>query len=491
MTQAEIIPFGEWLPDLPMHMNPGALVALNCIPQINSYRELPSLAEFSTPLDDPCLGAYWAIDDQSIVFNFAGDVDKLYRLDSGITYLDVSGTSAPYSAANWEFTKFGETIIAVDIGNPPQKYEMGVDAVFSDLAGSPPEAAHIATVRDFIFLGDIPTLGPNVVQWSGYNNSELWTPSIATQSDFQELFGRGGRVQRIVPGEYAVIFTEQSIWRADYVGPPVIFQFDEIDRKRGTPAPNSVAWTGELVYFWGWDNFYVFDGRQSTPISHNRVSRWFQKNSDQVAWGTMRAAIDRINRLVVWSFSSSISNLNNDRLIIYNWAADKWAYAELETQCIDEFVSPGFTLDELDGPLPLGIDLESIPVDSDAFKGGLITLTAFNTSNQNATFNGAPLTACIDTKEFSAPDQRRMVVNSIRPIVESEEFPSTTITIQVGTRNSLQSNPVFDPPLSVNGLNGEFNTRRNARYHRYRVSIQNGFQHGTGVKANTKIAGRR
>lgn len=489
MTEAVQIPFGEWLPDLPENNNPGALIAQNVIPQLQSYRGLNSLSSFSNALALTCLGTFWAQDSSNTIFNFAGDTNSLYNLGSGTTWTDISGTSAPYTADNWDFTKFGETILAVNDQDPMQKYEMNVDAVFSDQPGTPPAAKRIATVRDFVMIGDIPSQGPNFVRWSGYNNSEIWTPSIRTQSDFQELFGRGGRVQRIVPGEYAVILLEQSIFRADYVGPPVIFQFDEVERKRGTPAPNSVVWEGENVYYWGWDNFYRFDGRNSVPISANRVSNWFQANAASNAWDSMRGALDRINRLVIWAFRTNASNTINNNLIIYNWAADKWSYAILDTQVIDEYVSPGFTLDELDVPLPGGIDADSILVDSGQFLGGGINIQAFNSSNEAATFDGTPLQSIIDTKEINAPDMRRMFVNSLRPMIEASG--SSTISLEVGSRNRLQDNAVFSMSKGLNGLNGEINIRQNARYQRYRLTIDGGFKHANGVKINTRQTGRR
>jgi len=488
-TEAQVIEFAEWLPDLPQYSNPGALIALNVIPQLKSYRALNDLSSFTNALANVCLGAFWARDDNNVVFNFCGDIDDLYQLSGGNTWNVVSGASAPYSASNWEFTQFGNRVIATAIESPMQKWDLGVDAVFSDLAGNPPQAKRIATVRDFVMVGDIDSLGPNFIQWSAYNNSELWTPSLSTQSDFQEIFGRGGRVQRIVPGEYAVIFLEQSIFRADYAGPPIVFQIDEVERKRGTPAPNSVVWSGGLVYYYGWDGFYVFDGRQSQEISANRVSNWFAQNAATDALDSMRGAIDRRNRLVIWAFRTSASEPINNRLIIYNWAADKWSYAEVDTQIIDEFVSPGFSLDALDGPLPLGIDLESIPVDSDQFAGGALSLQAFNSSNESATFDGTPLAATLDTKEISGPDNTRMYCNSIRPLVEASG--SSTVTVEVGTRNRLQDNVNFTLPKALNAINGEANVRVNARYQRYRINIANGFSHGNGVKAQMRLNGGR
>lgn len=488
-TQTNMVPFGEWLPDLPEYNNPGALLARNVIPQMDSYRGLNSLASFTNALTGVCLGVFWAQDDSNAVYDFAGDATKLYRLSAGDTWADATRTvGGAYSATNWEFTKFGDRIIAANKADDLQYFDLGVSSNFAALPGSPPKAKTIATVRDFIMVGDLDPLGGNFIQWSGYNSSELWTPSIKTQSDFQELFGRGGRVQRIIPGSYGIIFTEHSIFTAEYVGPPVIFQINEVERKRGTPAPNSTAWTGGKVFYFGWDGFYVFDGQRSQPISHNKVSNWFARNCPADVFGDIRTAVDRINRLVMWAFKTSSSEPINNRLLIYNWAVDRWSYAEVNTQIIDEFVSPGLSLDDLD-TLFADIDSESIPVDTDAYKGGTINLQAFNSSNQAATFSGTPLAATIDTKEISGPDQKRLITNSVRPLIEASG--NSTVTVQVGKRNRLQDNVTYTVPKALNGINGEASIRENSRYQRYRVNVTNGFLHGDGVKANGRLSGGR
>lgn len=489
-TQTAPLPFGDWMPDLPASSNPGALEARNVIPQANSYRSLSSLASFTNALTGPAVGSVWLLDAASDPQNFAGDSTKLYQLITGNTWTDISGPSAPYAAGYWDFAVFtGERLIAVSDGNAPQYFDVGVSATFNDLPGSPPIANKVATVRDFVMLGDIPTLGPNYVQWSGFNNSELWTPSLATQADFQELAGPSGRIQKIIGGEYGAIFTEQALWRADYVGPPIVFQFDEVERYRGTPAANSVVRSGEFIWYYGYDGFYVFDGQRSQEISTNRTSNWFARNAAIDGLDSMRGAVDRRNRLIMWAFRSSTSSPYNNRLIIYNWGADKWSYAEVDTQLLAEYVSPGFTLDQLDTPLPGGIDTDSIGVDSDVYDGGELLVVAFNTSNQMAGFTGTPLVGVIDTKELSSPDHQRVMVNSVRPMIEASG--ATTVTIQCGTRNRLQDNVIFDTATALNGINGEASIRKNARYHRYRVNISGGFDHGNGVKVSSRPSGGR
>mgnify|MGYP000678136088 CR=1 FL=1 len=479
---------GEWLPDLPPLENPGALIAKNVISEMKSYRSLNSLAAFTSALTEVCVGAIWFQASDNTVLNFAGDASRLYRLDGGVTWTNVSQAGNYTNVANWEFAKFGDRAIAVAAGEDAQYYDAGVSSLFADLGGSPPVAARIAVIRDFIVLGDLEAFGPNFVAWSGFNSSELWTPSRATQSDRQELFGRGGRVQKIVPGEYGVIVQEHSIHRMDYVGPPVIFQFDEVERGRGTPAPNSVVWTGNLVFYLGHDGFYLFNGQSSAPIGADRVNRWFAQNADVSGLSSMRGAVDRQNRLVLWAFRSSASLLYNDRLIIFNWSTNRWSYAEIDTEVLAEFVSSGFSLDQLDTPLPGGIDTDSIAVDSAAFKGGALGLQAFNTSHESATFSGAALVAEIDTAEYRGSNGRRLYTNAQRPIVDGSS--ATEVTVALGRRDDQKDNVVFGTAQATN-RNGQTRIRRNARYHRYRLSISGGFNHAHGLEVDQREAGSR
>lgn len=477
------IDFGEWLPDLPARNNPGALIAKNVVPQLKSYRSLKSLQSFSDALTSACLGTFWAQDSNNTVLNFAGDTTKLYRLNAGVSWIDETGTSGPYSATNWEFTKFGDRIIAANDQDPLQYWDMASSTDFADLPGSPPNAARIATVRNFVMLGDIPSIGPNFLQWSGYNNSEIWTASLATQSDRNELRGRGGRVQRIVPGKIGVIFQEHAIWRAIYSGPPRIFDFDEDEQSRGTPAPNSVVWLGGAIWYYGWDDFYRMDAatKGSKPIGANRVANWFIKNADASALSSMRAAIDRRNRLVIWAFKSSASATLNNMLIIYNWAANKWSYAEIDTEIIAEYVAPGFTLDELDVPLSSGIDIDSIPVESTQYLGGALNIQAFDSTHKAATFDGDALAATIDTKEYDS-GHSRVIVNNIRPLLEADG--NASVTVALGKRNSLNAQPVFTSARALNPKNGVANIKSNARYTRARIQTTGNFDHAVGVKAD-------
>lgn len=482
MITSNIVPFGEWLPDRPDLAN-SATDILNAIPQANSYRQMNSLQSVSSALDSRALRAFVVKDSSQVVNNFAGDAGKLYKL-SGITYSDVSKAGG-YTATNWEFAKFGDRVIAVAPNTAPQYYDMGTSSLFADLPGSPPQSEHMAVIRDFIVFGNVIDSGtgyPQRVQWSGFNNSEIWGVDAGAQADFQDLFGNGGRIQRIVPGEYGVIFQESAIWRMDYAGPPTVFRFDEVERGRGTLAPNSVTWLGTNVFYWGNDGFYVFDGQMSQPIGSEKVDRYVVNNFDTSQAEKFYGGIDRRNNLVLWVYPTVGGALE---MIIYNWMTQKWSRSDLQVELFTEYADAGYTLDELDTLFPNGIDLQSINVDSPLYRGGAIDIGAFNSSHQLANFTGAALDATLTTGEIVGPNGRRRYIQAARPLVEG----MGTYQVALGQRATETASTAFGTAQSVNSL-GECQFHNDVRFHRFKATLSGGFEHAMGVEVFGQDGGR-
>ena len=108
----------------------------------------------------------------------------------------------------------------------------------------------------------------------------------------------------------------------------------------------------------------------------------------------VRASYDHENKLVMWSYPSATgtnAGIQNDKIIIYHLASQRWSLVELDHEVIIDYLSPGFTLDELDDYPTSGaddLDAISISLDSAAFIGGLRTLGVFNTSHFLGSFGG-------------------------------------------------------------------------------------------------------
>jgi hypothetical protein len=423
-------------------------------------------------------------DDAGAYYNFAGDSTKLYKM-TGATFANVSQAGNYSGVTSWEFVKWGERIIATCIEDVPQYYDMGTSALFADLPGSPPKARHAAVIQDFIFLGNLvesATSYPNRVRWGGFNASETWTPSMSTQSDYQDLFGRGGAIQRIVPGEVGFIFQEHSIRQVNYVGPPLIFAFAEKWPDTGTPCPNSVCWQGTKIYFYGHDGFYFFDGvNDPQPIGEEKINRWFADDFNSADLNKLYGAIDRKGKAIYWCYPSNETGAQ--RLICYKPDVQRWSVIDVAAELIFEYTQSAYDLDTIDALLTSGIDTNSFNMDASPYQGGTLGFVAFGTDHKLSTFSGTPLTATIETGEIGEP-MARNTVNSSRALTDG------TTTMCIAGRDNQNVSYSYGT-ASTENAKGEFDFRSSARFHRFKASITGGFDHAQGVQVIYRNEGRR
>jgi len=486
------VEFGEWLPDQPPIGNPGLTIAQNCIPWGRGYKELGSLAAYSNALTARCQGATSAIDDDNVVADFAGDATKLYKL-SDVTWNDVSGTTyATNEDENWRFIQYGQRVIATNFTDNMQSFSLGVSSTFADLAAGAPRARYITTARNFVFVGNTydTTDGnkPAKVIWSALGDATDWTASVTTQSDFQYMNEEFGPVTGVVGGEFLVVFQDRAITRADYVGPPTIWNFDEVSSNLGCSVPNSIVQRGQDIYFLSSEDFYVFTASGVRPLGAQRVAKWFYSNFNQTYQHRMSSAVDPINSLIIWSFpSNSSANGTPDTMIIYNWVLDRWAYASFSHEMIYRSLSKSYTLEGLDD-VSASIENLALSLDSRAWAGGKLLLSAFDTSNQLAFFTGTSLTARFDTGDFTPRNGQTSVLLRARPIVDGS---SATITVQHGARQKPTDTVSLGSALSPNATTGNVFIREKGRYHRLRFNVAGGFDFAQGFEADYLVRGHR
>jgi hypothetical protein len=475
------IPFAEWKPDQAPLGSPGT-EAKNVIPWDGGYKSFPALAEYSNAIAERAQGAYVARDSAGTVYNYAGTSSKLYKLSTGLTYTDVS-TSGGYSTASdewWEMAQWGNTLIATNFANDPQVQTLG-GSNFTALGGTPPKARHIGIVRDFVVLGNVSdgTPYPNRVQWSGINNSASWAVSAATQADYQDLQGDGGWVQKVVGGEYGLIFQERSVWRMTYVGSPVVFQFDQIERARGAYAAQSVIAWGNMCFFLADDGFYaIVGGAPAVPIGDGKVDKYFLSDLRTDYAYRINATIDPVNKLVIWAYPGSGSMAGTpNKLIIYNWAKSKWSRAEVNTECLSQYAAISYTLEDLDA-ISSSLDDLSASLDSRVYTQGSRSLGAFNTSHKLATFSGTALDATVDTGEVNLNEGGRANVTMVEPLVDG-----ATASVAVGERNLLSASVSYGSAVAQDAFGG-CPVLSNAKFQRFRVTTSGAFNFAQGVRVD-------
>jgi hypothetical protein len=471
----QFIPFGEWLPDLPAFQNPGATVAKNVIPDANSYLPFPNQTLYSTSIGGVCRGAIVARDTSGNYFNYAGDASALYQATqlswSNVSRL-VGGAYAVPSEDYWEFAQFGNRLIAVNgaTGDAPQAITVGA-ANFAVLAGAPPPAKHIATIRDFVVLGNISAtaVSPQMVRWCAINNANSWTPDAATLADFQDLPGDGGWIQKIIGGEYGTIFQERAIFRMTFVGSPLIFQFDRVQTGIGAFAPQAAVGYRNFSFFLAEDGFYMFDGTTITPIGVGKVDRTFFSDLDITNIHRIHAVIDVNRKMVAWAYPGA-GNIggNPNKILIYSWAYRRWARTEdLNVELICRSVTGTYTLDNLDN-VSGSIDALLFSLDDSAWRTGNYLLSAFNNSHRLTLFNGSAMPAVVETAEvqFNREPDALAYVTEVRPVLEGL---SASATVAIATRNVNTESAGYATSQRPNST-GFVEARATGRFHRFRVA---------------------
>ena len=484
------VPFGEWLPDQPDHGKQGANVATNVYYAANTYKRFPSLVNYSSNnISADSRGAGSFRDNSGNVYNFVAKNTDLYQLASGA----FTSRKSSLSGGNtdfWTFTQFGEYVIASNGADAPQYYLMGTSTNFANLsaiqtAGTVPTFRVSGVVRDFLVTGNI-TNATNRIQWSGINDITVWS---GKQSDSQDLPGSGGQVVAITSGEVGYVFRQNQIIRMDYVGGAVVFRLSVISPNRGAVYGRTVCQDNRQIFFYAEDGFYQINGDQIVPIAVEKVNRFFDLNLNKAYSDRICAAVDPFNQLAMWLYPS-VNNTSNttgicDRIIIYNYATQKWSLAKANASTIfSQFVGT-FTVELMD---IISENLENISaaLDTDYWSGGQMFLGAIDSDYKAAIFSGNSNECEVETAELEVFPGHRANITGIRPIVDA----TATLTVKARERLADTESETSSVSMRDSGINP---VRKSGRYIRANVKVASGtsFTHAQGIDLIASRAGTR
>ena len=484
------IPFGEWLPDQPEHNNPGANVANNVYYALNSYKRFPSLVNYSSNnISSDSRGAGSFRDNANTVYNFVATNTNLYQLDGGTFTSRKSGLTGANNNF-WTFTQFGNYIIASNGVDKPQYYLMGTSTNFADfdsIATGVPNFKVSGVIRDFLVTGNLTT-GSNTIQWSGINDIATWTPGTK-QSDSQDLPGSGGQIVHITSGEIGYVFRQNQIIRMDYVGGATVFRLSVISPNRGAVLGRTVCQDNRRVFFYADDGFFEINGDQVISIGAEKVNRFFDTDLNKAFADRICAAVDPFNQLALWLYPSASNTSNTtgicDKVLIYNYATQKWSTAEANASTIFSQFVGAYTVELMD---IISENLESINIalDTDFWNGGQLLLGAIDSNYKAAIFSGTANEGEIETRELELFPGLRSNIIGIRPIVDAE----ATVTIK--TRDRLADTEIESSAISMNstGINP---VRQSGRYVKVNVKIPSGgvWKDAQGIDLVASRAGLR
>jgi hypothetical protein len=436
-----------------------------------------------------CIGAAVVskLDDTKRIF--AGTTTKLYELVSS-AWDDVTRASGgDYNGGSdttWSFTQFGNATIA---SNKTDAMQRATTGDFADVAGAP-KANIVFSVGSFVMALDVDdgTDKPNGWHCCAAFDETDWTESVTTQSASGTLVSTSGRITAGARlGDYAVAYKAKSIYLGQYVGAPVIWDWQLIPGgEAGCVGKDALADLGGTHFFVGDDNFWLFDGTRPVPIGDDKVRQWFYDNSSQTFRYRTKCFFDRQNNRVWVFFPSTSSSGVCDRTLVYHVLSKQWGRSDRTIEAVVNYSTVGITYDTLDSVGATYDTLPDVSYDSQYWISGGQSVSVFNSSHQLQVLSGAP-----GETSFATGDAGDDSVVS--------HLSCVRIRFATGYSPSSATMQAYSKMVSGNGYttgststldDGKFCTHQEARWHKASFTFS-GNVRVTGIMPNLIPSGDR
>jgi hypothetical protein len=501
--------FGAWRPDITNLENGGLVEALNVLPLDGHYAPfLPMLDTGAAMSANRVLGGVTCQEGTNTIYVYAGDATDLYVREVTGSAIDwvkktrqTASVDVPYTIDQaeqyWSFAQYDDLVIATNYVDDPQAMTVADGGKFTALAtdGTAPQAKCVGIIGQFVMLGDtidgVNGVCPYRVQWCSIAAARTWPTPGSIQAGNEQageefLNPTYGKVQSIANGEaFGLVFQQRGITRFTYVGGQAVWQVQTYERTRGAWAPRATVQVGPNTYFLSSDGFYVTDGQNVKPIGDEVVTRWFMDDFDSTYLHMVTPTIDHRNRCIYWSYPSRGASGEQDSVIIYSWANDRWSHADQLSDVTFPGVYWGYSLDELD---EVSLDLDILPasLDSERWKGGRPGPIGFTQAAMLAKFIGTAGTATLETAEVELNSNQKSTVLGIKPLVTGG---FTSVTCTVGYRDHQEDDITWDTARTPNTRTKVCDVRRTAVYHSVRTTIVGEFDKAIGVQFDAEAAG--
>ena len=255
-----------------------------------------------------------------------------------------SSAGTPITAVDWALDNWGEVLVACPLGGPVYVWNptAGDDTALV-IPEAPPvnEGVFVAMPqRQMIAWGSTFTGVPDplLIRWSDVGNYNDWTAQITNQAGSYRI-PKGSRIIQCIQGpQQGLIWTDLGIWAMQYVGPPYVYQFNEIGTGCGLIGRKAATSVNGIVYWMGPSQFFRLAGSGVEPV---RCPIWdviFQDldtdNADKI-----RVAPNSRFGEIAWYYPTRSNGGEVSHYVKYNFLIDQWDFGTLgRTAWINESV---------------------------------------------------------------------------------------------------------------------------------------------------------
>jgi hypothetical protein len=253
---------------------------------------------------------------------------------SGDYGLGLYGVALPDStntlpASVWTLDTFGENLVGV-MDSDQVIYEWVPGDPQALAVANAPDAAAILTTAENILMALACDGNPRLAKWSAIQDNTDWTPTVTNQARDQLVQTQGALMcgKRVAGGN--LILTDEGAFRATYVGPPFVYQFDRVGSGCGIVGRQAIAVTQTDAYWMGREGFFVYNGfvqPLACAIQDLIFSDFNQLQSAKVS------SVLIADHNEVWWLYPSADSIEVNRAAVFNYAEGTWARHFMDRTC--------------------------------------------------------------------------------------------------------------------------------------------------------------
>jgi hypothetical protein len=268
---------------------------------------------------------------------------------NGVAPTSVPGT--PTTSIDWSLDNWGDILIACpvyDITNDTggQIYQWA-PASGSSYASIIPQAPIVndgcfvaMPQRQIIAWGSTYTgiQDPLLIRWCDVNDFNSWIPLVTNQAGSYRI-PKGSRIVCGIQGpQQGLIWTDLGIWAMQYVGPPYVYQFNELGTGCGAISRKSAGSMNGVIYWMGQSQFFRLAGSGVEPIKCPIWDVIFQ-DLDTTNLSKIRIAPNSRFGEISWYYPTISNGGEINAYVKYNVLLDQWDFGSLaRTAWINESV---------------------------------------------------------------------------------------------------------------------------------------------------------
>lgn len=283
---------------------------------------------------------------------FAGTATGSQTVAGTVTNLSTAGE--PITVTDWSLDNWGSDFISCPVGDGIFVWSPDTgSSLASIIAEAPPvnDGMFVAMPqRQIIAWGSTFTgiQDPLLIRWCDVNDYTSWIALPTNQAGSYRL-PRGSRVVGCIQGpQQGLVWTDLAVWAMQYVGPPYVYQFNEVGTGCGLISRKAAASMNGIVYWMSQSQFFAL-GAAGVEIIQCPIWDVIFQDLDTSNLDKIRVAPNSRFSEITWYYPTLSNGGEVNAYVKYNVALRQWDFGTLSrTAWINQSV--------LGPPIGAGID---------------------------------------------------------------------------------------------------------------------------------------